>query len=176
MRASFLKAFFDVKLIVQNLTSDFAFAPGVADLELPSGLTLAPLPEPQALSQSVGAIPGGESRTIGWVVRGDTEGEYDLSATYSSVIDPIGMPVFLEARSRTPLKVWGASALKTQGRRRLARGALGAIRVRGRGRERLRRAGLQLPGRDARPQAGRARRKRRCSSTRPRRRRSRAPR
>ena len=114
IRASWLKEFFDVKLIVQNLTGGLVFAPGVASLDLPEGLSLAPTAAPQSLRREVGAIPAGESATIDWVVRGDTEGEYDLAAEYSSSIDAIGQSVHLRARTREPLKVWGASALRTR--------------------------------------------------------------
>ena len=114
IRASFLKEFFDVKLIVQNLTDGFTFSPGVANLQLPAGLSLAPTPTPQSAVQPVGSIAGGSSRTISWVARGDTEGSYDLSADYSARVDPIGLPLYLTARTREPLKVWGASALQTR--------------------------------------------------------------
>jgi PKD repeat protein len=114
MRATFLKEFFDVHLIVQNLSEGFSFAPGVANLNLPQGLSLAPLPTPQSAERSVPAIPGGTSRSIDWIVRGDTEGEYDLDATYSSTLDPVDEPVFMTARSRDKLKVWAASALETK--------------------------------------------------------------
>lgn len=113
MRASFLKEFFDVKLIVQNLTEGFSFSPGVASLQLPAGLSLAPTPTPQHALRQVGGIPGGESRTVDWVVRGDVEGEYDLSADYSTTVEPVARPLRLVARTQAPLKVWGASALDT---------------------------------------------------------------
>lgn len=114
MRASWLKEFFDVQLVVQNLAEGFTFGPGVADLPLPKGLSLVALHgEPQQRTQSVGPIAGGKSRSVNWIVRGDVEGEYDLEASYAAVVDPINVPVAIRARTRDKLKVWGASALKT---------------------------------------------------------------
>jgi PKD repeat protein/lysophospholipase L1-like esterase len=114
IRASFLKEFFEVKMIVENLTNGIDFSPGVAALELPQGLTLAPTAQPQSAVQSVEAVRAGKSRTVSWVVRGDTEGEYDLEAGYSATAPAVEEPVYLRARTQTPLKVWGASALKTK--------------------------------------------------------------
>ena len=113
IQASFLKEFFDVQMVIQNLTTSFSFAPGVADLSLPSGLSLAPTPTPQTQVQDVPAIPAGGSQTVDWIVRGDTEGLYDLEADYSSTIDPIEQGIYLRAETQSPLHVWGASALKT---------------------------------------------------------------
>ncbi|MET0559729.1 MAG: PKD domain-containing protein [Solirubrobacterales bacterium] len=114
IRASFLKEFFEVKMVIQNLTGGIAFSPGVAALQLPGGLSLAPTAVRQNLSQPMAAIPGGQSRTVSWVVRGDVEGEYDLSADYSAYAEAIAQSVYLQARTRSPLKVWAASALRTK--------------------------------------------------------------
>lgn len=112
-KARFLKEFFEVSMVVANQTdSGFSFAPGAAQLELPTGLSLAPTGTPQAASVSVSIIPGGGSATATWIVRGDKEGEYDLSASYRSTLEPFGTPVQLDARTGKPLKVWGGSAVK----------------------------------------------------------------
>ncbi|UDY34892.1 PKD domain-containing protein [Dermatobacter hominis] len=112
VKASWLKEFFDVKLVVQNFTGAFAFTEGTAQLNLPSGLSLAPTAEPQSLQVDVADIAANSSKDVIWTVRGDVEGEYDLSASYSGIVDPIGKPVFLQALTPTPLKVWGGSAVK----------------------------------------------------------------
>jgi PKD repeat protein len=114
MRASWLKEFFEVKLVVQNLTSGFTFENGVASLTLPVGLTLAPTATPQSSTQDMTDVPGGESRTATWVVRGDVEGDYDLSAEYSATVSPLDKTIRLVGRSREPLRVDGASALETK--------------------------------------------------------------
>jgi PKD repeat protein len=112
IKASFLKEFFEVKMIVQNLTTSFTFEQGAAQLTLPRGLSLAPTSSPQDEQVPVDVIAPQDSHTITWVVRGDVEGDYDLAATYSSSLEPIGRPVQLAAATREPLKVWGGSALK----------------------------------------------------------------
>jgi PKD repeat protein len=112
VKASWLKEFFDVTMIVQNLTEGFTFTEGVAALEIPGGLSLAPTSDAQSAVVDVPDISGGGSRSVAWTLRGDMEGEYALAAAYSGVVEPLGKPVRLEARSTTPLKVWGGSAVK----------------------------------------------------------------
>ena len=111
-KASFLKQFFNVQMLVQNLApSSLSFTSGSATLALPAGLSLAPTPTPQQLTQTMADIAGGSSATAQWIVRGDTEGIYDLSANYSGLLQPFAAPVSLVATSASPLKVWGASAI-----------------------------------------------------------------
>ena len=110
--ASFLKEFFDVQMVVQNLApAGFTISQGTASLQVPSGLSLAPTATPQQQTQSVPDIGGGESQTINWILRGDTEGSYSITADYSGLLQPFGAAVSIEAEAATPLKVWGASAL-----------------------------------------------------------------
>lgn len=114
VRGSWAKEFFDVSMIVQNLgTGGATFRPGLATLDLPSGLALATTwdGQQQTLTRAVPAIPAGGSQTVSWTVRGDEEGYYDLEATYDSVLDPFDAPLTLIARSERPLHVWAGSAL-----------------------------------------------------------------
>jgi flagellar hook assembly protein FlgD/PKD repeat protein/lysophospholipase L1-like esterase len=112
-RAKFLKEFFDISMIVQNLAAPaFTLESGHAELSLPQGLNLAPTPTPQALGVPVGSIPGGGSASVHWLVRGDEEGSYSPSASYSGLLQPIAVPVSLRAQLAEPFKVWGGSALK----------------------------------------------------------------
>lgn len=112
VRASWLKEFFDVSLIVQNLGTGVTFTDGEATLDLPPGLALATTAEPQSLTRSVPDVAGGGEERVTWTVRGDLEGEYDLSASYSAVIDPVDADLRLEAGTSDPIKVWGGSALR----------------------------------------------------------------
>ena len=112
VRASWLKEFFEVKLVVQNLTAGFSFEHGAAALTLPPGLTLAPTSGGQSLSRDLPDIAGGSSATASWVVRGDTEGFYDLSAEYTGSVEPIGQTLHIVAKTKNQLHVWGGSALK----------------------------------------------------------------
>ncbi|PJJ55542.1 Ig-like domain repeat protein [Compostimonas suwonensis] len=112
VRASFLKEMFEVKLVVTNLATGFDFTGGVAELNLPSGLSLASMVgSSQSLTRQVADIAGQSSSSTTWYVRGDTEGSYQLSASYSGVVDPIGVPIRLDSTTAEPLKVWGGSAL-----------------------------------------------------------------
>ncbi len=113
VRASFLKEFFQAQLVVQNFTEGFTFTNGSASIELPPGLSLAPTSTPQSLTPTVPDVPGGDSKTVTWTIRGDAEGEYGLAADYVGSLQPIDRPVRLRAVATNPLKVWGASALDT---------------------------------------------------------------
>jgi PKD repeat protein len=111
-KASWLKEFFAVTLTVHNLGGpDFTLKSGNATVTVPSGMSLAPTGQPQSYTTSVPDIPGGESRTARWVLRGDEEGEYPISVTYAGMLDPFDRIVKVEATS-DPIKVWGASALQ----------------------------------------------------------------
>lgn len=110
--ASWLKEFFEVKLVVTNLaTADFAFTQGTARLNLPAGLTLAPTRAPQSLSVPMDDIVGGSTAEASWILRGDTAGQYDISASYTGLLYPFGSSVRFDATSDDPLVVWGANAM-----------------------------------------------------------------
>ncbi len=110
--ASFLKEFYEVTLLVANLApKGFAFVDGAAALDLPAGLSLAPTTEPQSLLVELAPIPSGKTGVARWIVRGDVAGEYDLGASYTGMLDPVGSPILLQARTQKPVKVWGTDAL-----------------------------------------------------------------
>ena len=110
--ASWLKEFFEAKLIVTNLsTPEFAFTQGAARLNLPAGLSLAPTPEPQSLLIEMDDVVGGESAEATWIIRGDEAGEYLLTADYTATLFPIGSSIAFEAVANEPIQVFGADAL-----------------------------------------------------------------
>lgn len=111
-RATVLKQFFEVTMVVQNLSSEpFDLTSGSAALELPKGLSLAPTSSPQTLQQALPTIPGLGSASAAWVIRGDEPGYYALSASYQGKLTPFEAPVELHAALQQPLRVWGAEAL-----------------------------------------------------------------
>jgi hypothetical protein len=111
-KAAVLKQFFEVSMIVQNLSPEpFTLAKGTATLNLPEGLSLAPTAAQQSLTNEVPAVPGGGSTTTNWIIRGDTPGEYNLSAAYKSTLEPFDAPVSVQAALANPLKVWGKEAM-----------------------------------------------------------------
>ena len=114
-RATFLKEFYDVSLIVNNLApSGFDLRNGSASIEVPGGMSLAPTAKPQSLDVDLPDVPGGGSAKAHWVLRGDKEGEYDVAAHYGATLEPFGRSVKLDARTAEPIKVWGGSALKLE--------------------------------------------------------------
>ncbi|MWV58884.1 PKD domain-containing protein [Rathayibacter sp. VKM Ac-2754] len=109
---SYLKEFFEARMIVQNLAAEpFRFTDGLASLSLPAGISLAPTAAQQSLAVAVPEVPAGGSQTVSWTLRGDVEGEYPLTADYTAVMQPTGDPIRLVAATQAPLKVWGGSAL-----------------------------------------------------------------
>ena len=111
-KAAVLKQFFEVSMIIQNLSPEpFELAKGTATLNLPEGLSLAPTTAQQSLTNEVPAVPGGGNVTTNWIIRGDKPGEYNLSANYNSTLEPFNAPVSVQAALANPLKVWGKEAM-----------------------------------------------------------------
>ena len=114
-KAKWLKEFFDVHLLVSNLAAPaFTLEHGHVSLgQLPDGLSLAPTATPQSLEQDLPDIAGGTSQEADWIVRGDTEGYYTLTANFTGTLEPLGVSVSLPASTATnALHVWGGSALE----------------------------------------------------------------
>ena len=112
-RVKWLKEFFDISMTVHNLADpSFTFTHGVATIDVPNGLSLAPTRVPQHQTVQMPDIRGGSQATAHWILRGDVEGSYDVGATYGAVLDPIGRSFTLRGTLEDPLKVWGGSALK----------------------------------------------------------------
>ena len=111
-KVAVLKQFFAVSMTISDLSPEpFKFTHGQATLTVPAGMSLAPTPKPERASQSVADIPGGGSAETNWILRGDTPGEYYLSASYHGQLEPFEAPIELQAATNEPLKVWGAEAL-----------------------------------------------------------------
>ncbi len=110
-----VKQFFEVSMVVQNLSPEepFGLTAGTATLSLPAGMSLAPTSETQSLSQGMEAIPPLGSDTTHWIVRGDTPGSYTPSVNYQAELEPFGTTVSTQAALAQPLTVWGANALST---------------------------------------------------------------
>ncbi|MCW3024406.1 MAG: putative internalin, partial [Conexibacter sp.] len=112
-KATWLKEFYDVKLVVTNLAGDgFDFKDGAATLTLPPGLSLAPTAQPQTLTRALPDVPGNGSAEARWVVRGDEKGFYKLSASYGARLSPFDRSIRATAAMTDPLHVWGSDALK----------------------------------------------------------------
>jgi RHS repeat-associated protein len=115
-KAQWLKEMFDVRILVTNLApTPFTLSQGSATLNLTTGLSLAQL-QPglpaQQLTKPISDIPGQTSQGTDWLIRGDTEGFYQLTADYRAVLNPVGAPIQLHAQTADPIHIWGASALR----------------------------------------------------------------
>ena len=101
---SFMKEMYAVNLgVLNNADKQFVIENSSATLNLPYGLSLA-APN-QTLTQSMGSITGQQQKTIGWSVRGDRKGEYDLSADFRGTLMPFGAPVSAKFKTATPFTV-----------------------------------------------------------------------
>ncbi len=154
-KAAVLKQFFEVSMIVQNLSPEpFTLSKGTATLNLPEGLSLAPTTAQQALRNEVPAVPGGGSTTTNWIIRGDKPGEYNLSAEYKSTLEPFERAGVGAGGARQPAEGVGQGSddAEGQGRRRQAprRRALPRLRRR---RKQIRRAAVQRRPDDRRKSA-----------------------
>ena len=100
--------------MVTNLSvgEEFVLNEGVASIDIPEGMVLAPTAQAQSASVDFPDVPAGESRTVDWFVRGDVEGNYNIGASYAGLLQPFGDPISIRAASATPLHVWGGSAFK----------------------------------------------------------------
>ena len=93
----------DPQFIVQN---------NEVTLNLPEGLSLAVTAEPQSLEYTLADLPGGAFDYTSWIIRGDKEGEYDITADYSGVLMPFEALLQTIFKTTEPLKVVGSKGLK----------------------------------------------------------------
>lgn len=123
--AKWLKEFFDVQLSVYNQAEEaFWLTNCQATLgELPTGLTMIS----QNKQVSLGTLKGQESTTANWTLRGDTRGEYDVSANFSGILGSVSKEdneyhvwqdkngndrvISADFVTETPIKVYGEDGL-----------------------------------------------------------------
>lgn len=112
--ASFLKEFFSVNLhIVNNASTEFAMLNNVVTLNIPEGLTLVQTDNTAGSPVvSIDEVPGQSSATVSWILRGDQEGSYQLTADYSGVLAEFDEEIFTTFVSEEPIVVYGMSAVK----------------------------------------------------------------
>ena len=110
--AHWLKEMFKVELVVFNDSLTDELNDVTAALTLPDGLSLADMVAgTQTAEQALGNIKGGGQAAAVWYLRGDTAGEYDLSATVKAVSMPFGEPVRETFTTKDKLKVYAGDAL-----------------------------------------------------------------
>jgi YD repeat-containing protein len=108
-----LKEFFNVTLNIKN-TADpqFVLTNSNVKLNIPDGLSVVKTKDSSNQTVDVGDIAGGQQKTINWIVRGDKEGEYDISALYNGMLQPFNTPITAQFATKNKVKVWGSQALK----------------------------------------------------------------
>lgn len=112
--ASLLKEFFDVRLtIINNASSEFSMLDNVVTLNLPEGLSIVESAGSEGnATVEINEIPGQSTKTVSWILRGDQEGEYSLSADYSGLLSDFDEPIYTTFLAKEPIKVYGLSAVK----------------------------------------------------------------
>ena len=114
--ASILKDFFDVKLHIMNhADEEYSLDNCDISLSVPNGMTLMTTVNDMYSASSdvhIDSIPGGESRTISWVLRGDKAGEYDLFADFTSTLAIFNEEVNAIFKTDEPIKVRGTDAFE----------------------------------------------------------------
>jgi len=110
---SWMKEFYNVDLtVINNADDNFALENCTADLNLPSGLSLANTDRGENPHIKAGMIAGGETKSMSWVVRGDKKGEYYLTADFNCVLTPFMEDIHIEFKNEKPLVVYGGDALQ----------------------------------------------------------------
>ena len=108
-----VKEMYDVELLAINTSQTDTVEDLVAELTLPEGLSLAKMVgEQQSLTQYMGSLDKGESKSVHWYVRGDEEGEYILSAALRGSMLPFGDTFEYTYETQEPLKVYAGSAMR----------------------------------------------------------------
>lgn len=111
--ASWLKEFFEVGLVVQNMADpQFVIQNASVILKEVDGLSLAPTAKKQNYTINIGDIAGQESKEAKWIIRGDEKGEYDLEADFYGTLMPFAAPVNANFKTNESFRVWGGDALK----------------------------------------------------------------
>ena len=111
--ARWLKEMYNVELVVINHSATDTLDQVTAELELPEGLSLADMVDgSQSAVQELGNVGHNETASARWYVRGDQEGEYNLTAKVQAVSMPYGEVIQQTFTTQEPLKVYAGSALR----------------------------------------------------------------
>ena len=111
---SMLKQFFEAELTVLNQAgADFTFTGCTAELDIPDGLTLVPTAESAEQARVVltapeaetGTIPGQQSASAKWILRGDQAGQYRLEASFDGTLADFGLPIHADFQAEDSLEV-----------------------------------------------------------------------
>lgn len=110
----FLKEFFNVEMIIiNNADAGFTIENSEVTLNLPNGLTLmesANGSSPRTVY--IGDLVGGKQpETVNWIVRGDTQGDYQITADFSGKLTKFNEDIHQTFVSEQSIHVNGLSAV-----------------------------------------------------------------
>lgn len=110
--AHWLKEMFKVDLLVINNSNTDTLEQVEATLVIPEGISLADMQAgSQSLTQQLGSIGNSESTRASWYIRGDKEGEFNLTARIHAVSMPYGETIEQTYTTSEPVKVYAGNAL-----------------------------------------------------------------
>ena len=112
VKASFLKEFFHASLTVyNNADRQYTISQNEVKLNLPDGLSLVETEKSDSANVSFDVLEGQSFKDIDWIIRGDKEGKYDISASYSGHLDRFNEQINAEFTPDEPITVYGEKAV-----------------------------------------------------------------
>ncbi|MDO5135471.1 MAG: Ig-like domain-containing protein, partial [Eubacteriales bacterium] len=113
VKASILKEFYGVNMyIINNASEDFSLLDNHVKLNVPDGLTVMEGEGAAAVETDIPEIKGQSTELVTWILRGDKEGEYDLTADYRGVLSDFNEPVSATFKSDKKITVYGVSNME----------------------------------------------------------------
>lgn len=110
--AHWLKEMFKVELLVINNSNTDTLEQVEVTLDIPEGISLADMEAgTQSLTQQLGTIGNSEGTRAFWYIRGDKEGEFNLTARIHAVSMPYGETIRQTYTTSEPVKVYAGNAL-----------------------------------------------------------------
>lgn len=113
IKASFLKEHFHASMTVYNNADEqYTISQNHVTLNLPEGLTLVDTDTSDPQEIDLGVIPGQSSKDINWIIRGDVDGVYNISASYTGFLDRFNEQLSAEFSPEEPITVYGEKAVQ----------------------------------------------------------------
>ena len=101
---SFMKDIYSVAFgIMNNAEEQFVIENGLASIEIPNGLSI--VGNDTSATKSMGSIRGQGKDAVGWTVRGDKAGDYDIYAKFEGNLMPFNAPVYAIFKTAAPISV-----------------------------------------------------------------------
>lgn len=112
-QTKWLKEMFHVQLVVVNTSLTDKLVDCTAELQLPSGLSLADLSTgEQSNQQIIESVDRGQSESLDWYIRGDQTGDYEISATLKGEFSSFHDPFEYTFKTQDPLHVYAGTDMQ----------------------------------------------------------------